>query len=539
VWFNAAQEEYKKKVETQNTCPLHYCSIQHTPLVNGFLLKMSSASTIATSSAVSAEEHLSVADELYRSLSISPRKKVAGIYGNPEMAKRASDNGLVIKRVSWEDTGRWTDSTVGPNITDQTLEVAGQLMPIIGMANYTDVTADIPIDNFNVTVSTGDESAKLERIPLKSYLQEIGKWSLAPKLQSMLRDRDTHILTSAQCNILPLRDGEVEFNIRLHNYQSISSSSPEEEEHPAVLVIASSTAGTSAQVLDKTGRVLFRSGNSAHNYKVTRSSAFVAERVEQLAKERPDESRDVLESEVRDEALERGCIQVFQVPLKNPHAKINFFEKKGSCYQKAGSAEGNSLFFDESWGETPSSSSSSAVARPPLGIEAGVVQMGSYVGPWTGLPSTANWERDTTLPIRCTVMFYNVSDSDDVSNEVFRQFREKIEAVYLMGSNVGSLVTETTTRPTSVTPSRPVIPKLAIDTIRQKPLAPWLHNTGSSVQFIGAYESDSEDEDDDEVVDGNQCRDKFSLFGCPLGCTSSRHYPDGPEPHPRMAVEKK
>jgi len=64
-------------------------------------------------------------------------------------------------------------------------------------------------------------------------------------------------------------------------------------------------------------------------------------------------------------------------------------------------------------------------------------------------------------------------------------------------------------------------------------------NIGSSVQFIGAYESDSEDEDDDEVVDGNQCRDKFSLFGCPLGCTSARHYPDGPEPHPRMAVEKK
>ena len=45
--------------------------------------------------------------------------------------------------VTWEDTGRSAFSCVGPNISDMTLQVGGNMLPVIRHANFSDFTADL------------------------------------------------------------------------------------------------------------------------------------------------------------------------------------------------------------------------------------------------------------------------------------------------------------------------------------------------------------------------------------------------------------
>ena len=66
-------------------------------------------------------------------------QRVASMVGDAEAQRLAQQNGLQILNVMWEDTGRWQGSSVGPNISDVTIEVAGSegaarrsaLMPVI------------------------------------------------------------------------------------------------------------------------------------------------------------------------------------------------------------------------------------------------------------------------------------------------------------------------------------------------------------------------------------------------------------------------
>jgi hypothetical protein len=487
--------------------------------------------------------------------------QIAEIFNNGKLQKYASGQGLQILRTAWEDTGRSKNSSWGPNISDMTLAVAGTRMPIIRQPNFEDVSADLAIEKFNVTVGN-ETGSKPHRIPLKQYINEIGKWTGAPGLKNYLLERDSRILTSAQCCVLPLRDGKVEFAVELYNYQSRPND-------PAVLVVVASTAGTSAQVLDRSGKVLFQKKDRALNYMITRSQDFVVERVAELKKERPNEAVEVLEKEARAEALERGCVQIFQIPLKQrpPPASrtrgitgalgINYlapaaaacaqvecmtdyglskFSKgsygdsssdeessnEGDSFEEYDSSEDDSSSApskkpaaaaacapsledsseddssedcssedDDSSSSPPSKKpgaaaatarSKAATSSPPArGIEAGVVQEGSDAGSWCGISSGAAWERDERFPIRATIQFYTVTDTLDISEQVFREFAGKIRDVFSYGTHQGSLVTATSNRVTeSGLPQAP-----AASQISASPLGPWASSSPqpTPVQF--------------------------------------------------------
>jgi hypothetical protein len=512
--------------------------------------------------------------------------QIAEIFNNGKLQKYASGQGLQILRTAWEDTGRSKNSSWGPNISDMTLAVAGTRMPIIRQPNFEDVSADLAIEKFNVTVGN-ETGSKPHRIPLKQYINEIGKWTGiggssttsidsgmcsssqatgtntgAPGLKNYLLERDSRILTSAQCCVLPLRDGKVEFAVELYNYQSRPND-------PAVLVVVASTAGTSAQVLDRSGKVLFQKKDRALNYMITRSQDFVVERVAELKKERPNEAVEVLEKEARAEALERGCVQIFQIPLKQrpPPASrtrgitgalgINYlapaaaacaqvecmtdyglskFSKgsygdsssdeessnEGDSFEEYDSSEDDSSSApskkpaaaaacapsledsseddssedcssedDDSSSSPPSKKPAAAAAArspatvssspPARGIEAGVVQEGSDAGSWCGISSGAAWERDERFPIRATIQFYTVTDTLDISEQVFREFAGKIRDVFSYGTHQGSLVTATSNRVTeSGLPQAP-----AASQISASPLGPWASSSPqpTPVQF--------------------------------------------------------
>jgi len=77
-------------------------------------------------------------------------QRVASMVGDAEAQRLAQQNGLQILNVMWEDTGRWQGSSVGPNISDVTIEVAGSegaarrsaLMPVIRTRRSATRTSD-------------------------------------------------------------------------------------------------------------------------------------------------------------------------------------------------------------------------------------------------------------------------------------------------------------------------------------------------------------------------------------------------------------
>ena len=60
--------------------------------------------------------------------------------------------------VTWEDCARYKQSVWGPCISDMTLQVGDNRMPVIRKNNYTDVTWDIKLDNIPIVV--GNEKVK-------------------------------------------------------------------------------------------------------------------------------------------------------------------------------------------------------------------------------------------------------------------------------------------------------------------------------------------------------------------------------------------
>ena len=170
----------------------------------------------------------------------------------------AAEYGLNIVNVTWEDTGRFYGSSVGPNISDVTIQVQHQnpetgeyslnLMPVIRYPNFSDHTADISPDDFYLLVGN-EKGDDLQRVSLTDYLYEFRRYlndstSWAGNETSLLVERDTQVLVSAQAAFLPVpKQGQAEFNPVIFNYQSYAGD-------PAVLTIVATREGTSATIID-------------------------------------------------------------------------------------------------------------------------------------------------------------------------------------------------------------------------------------------------------------------------------------------------
>jgi hypothetical protein len=389
-------------------------------------------------------------------------KLATEIHENENLRKMAAGQGLDILDVAWEDTARSKNSCWGPNITDMTLRVGNYPMPIIRQPNFADVTADIPIEHFNVTVGNETVGAAKQRIPLREYIDELGKWAGIATPQKYLLERDSRILTSAQCCVLPLRDGKVEFSIEMFNYQST-------RDYPAVLVIIATTAGTSTQVIGYGGKVFFNKAGRACKFMIARSQDFVVERLAELKKEKPNEAPEVLEKMARAEALERGCIQIFQIPLTHRNTPVpQYATFMSTAY--GDDDDGGSLGIIDKKAPVQRGGGKPAAALPHRGVEAGVVQEGPDVGQWpTFSPKAKYWERDERYPIRATIQFYTVTDTQDIGEQVFKEFAGKIRDVFSYGSHQGSLVTATSNRVTeSSSATSP-----AAEVLAASPIGPW------------------------------------------------------------------
>ncbi|MBD1914882.1 MULTISPECIES: hypothetical protein [Cyanophyceae] len=352
---------------------------------------------------------------------------------NDPIARRLAESlNLNVLNVTWEDTGRFYGSSVGPNISDMTIQVQHQdpvsrqhqlhLMPVIRHPNFEDISADIPLDSFFLQVGN-EKGEDLRRVALsevlgdlRSYLNTPDSWSgrgrslLAPR-------RDSHVLVSAQACFLPIpQEGLATFNPVLFNYQSRPGD-------PAVLTILATREGTSVTVIDNQrdgfeagqtwGQRLFFNKNGER-------ASFTGQRLSDF---QTVENPDGRPGEVAEDDTEGlNMVLLIQVPLKQ-RAPMRLSSPNGMVSM------------------APMAAAPSMESRGPSNVEAAVIGHGAVEGPFTEIDNLAI-ERDPDYPIRVTVQFYKATSNGVVSEADMAEIREQIDRVYAEADYVGSLVVD-------------------------------------------------------------------------------------------------
>ncbi|HYF61864.1 MAG TPA: hypothetical protein VD886_03570 [Herpetosiphonaceae bacterium] len=344
-----------------------------------------------------------------------------------EAQRLAERHGLQIMNVTWEDTGRYSGSSVGPNISDVTIQVQHTLpgrddyglalMPVIRHPNFSDLTADISPDDFFLMVGN-ERGGELRRISLREYLGDFRSYlsdgdSWAGRETSLLAERDSHVLVSAQAAFLPIpQAGTAEFNPVIFNYQSYAGD-------PAVLTIVATREGTSATVIDNT-RDAFPAGWSwgqrlFFNQSGERAS-FTGQRLSDF-----NASGGPAASGGPSAGGEAGLnmVLLIQVPLKQKQPMLPEPAQEGLVYS------------------APSAAGSAA----PSDVEAAVIGHGAVEGPFTEIDGL-EIERDDRFPVRVTVQFYKATSNGVVSAADLEDIAAQIDRVYADADYVGSLVVD-------------------------------------------------------------------------------------------------
>jgi hypothetical protein len=366
--------------------------------------------------------------------------KVANMVGDTNVRRGAERRGLDVVNVMWEDTGRAEGSSLGPNISDLTLQVRfkegrdfrSELMPVIRFPNFTDRTGDIPADRFLVRVGNHKGGGgSIESVPLVDVLKNLRAFSSMPGSiagdGNLLAQRDTHFLVSAQAVFLPIpKAGKAEFNPVIFNYQSAPGS-------PAVLTLLVTREGTSISVIENRGedRGARGAGQELYFNNKGQRSSFTAERKSDV--EARIAAQGGPKTEEEKSAISKGADVLFlvQVPLKHE----NRGALGGAFPAKPKKASGGAPM--------PMPSSAAPAAAAPMDdrsdVEQAVLGHGPNLGPYNE-GRNLRLVRDPKFPIRITVQFYKATSNGVVNEADLDGIAKSIGSVYEHAAFVGSLV---------------------------------------------------------------------------------------------------
>ena len=348
--------------------------------------------------------------------------------------------GLQLLNVMWEDTGRWLGSSVGPNISDVTIEVEGYnkgkdhrtyLMPVMRYDDFTDKTADIKIDKIVIPVGNQRENGQLELVSLKEllespeqYMSTSGKGTI--NKGTLLAKRDTHVLVSAQHAFLPVpKEGKATFWPVIFNYQST-------KKNPAVLAILVTRQGTSMTIIDNNRdsigndwgqRLFFNSGG--------KKAPLIAERLKDV-KEKGVTANGEDAQNLNDDA---NVLMLIQVPLKYREPKINYSPMKMAKAEDATmSALGGGGGGGYALPAPPPKSAGGMVARSAErpDIDTAVLGHGPEDGPFVELDGQ-KIERDPRFPVRVTLQFYQATSNGVMAKDNVKAMAAQIKKVYAKG----------------------------------------------------------------------------------------------------------
>jgi hypothetical protein len=362
--------------------------------------------------------------------------RTADMVNDPQAQNIIRDHGLDLVNLTWEDTGRYKNSSVGPNISDMTIQVATdrqgrgfdiKTMPVIRFPNYSDKTADV--DPHDFTLLVGNEKGRnLERVSLYEFLDHPDDFLHNPNSwpgrdHTLLSDRDNHVLASAQACFLPVpQRGKATFNPVLFNYQSVSGD-------PAVLTILATREGTSVTVIDNK-RDAFAEGAAwgqrlFHDQNGMRASLTGQRESDYYRGGRgsigPGEDPDRPHLNPPKKQANMNMVLLIQVPLKQ-HERV--FRSEDSAIS-APAAMGGAM--------------NAKAARS--NVENAVIGHGDLEGPFTEIDHLPI-QRDDRYPVRVTVQFYKATSNGQVDDSDIDAIKDNIDWVYSHGDAVGSLVTD-------------------------------------------------------------------------------------------------
>lgn len=360
-------------------------------------------------------------------------KRVVNMPRDRQLSDRLHKLGLNLVNVMWEDTARTPGSAWGANITDMTLQVRDpsrrahkHLLPVIRYPNFTDKTADVPFEQ--VKIKVGNEKGEdLQVVTLREYLTNLSNYvsdrrSYHAENQSLVTDKDNHVLVSAQACFLPIpQQGKCSFNPVLFNYQSRSNS-------PAVLAILISTEGSSATVIDNDHdkadwgqNIYFNHSGQKTTLTGERLSDFKENQAQAIA-----QAQGVSLEEARSQvtvAQDINMVLIVQVPLK----------------QKP-------IEYPEGWDfmmampcPTPAAGGAMMRSRLKSDVEDAAIGHGEDEGEHLELGGH-KLERDDRFPIRVTVQFYKATSNGVVDDADLANVHQCIEAAYSSADYIGSIV---------------------------------------------------------------------------------------------------
>lgn len=366
-------------------------------------------------------------------------RRVATMVGDGDLQRRVARRQLSLVNVTWEDTGRFQGSSVGPNISDLTLQVRrprsssqgfeSNLLPVIRYPNFSDRTGDVAADKFFLRVGN-ERQGTLRTVPLTDVLRDPRLFAAMPEslggTGSLLASRDSHFLVSAQAVFLPIpKTGKAEFNPVLFNYQSYPGA-------PAVLSILVTRQGTSMRVIENRpdeGSASVGFGQELYFDNKGQRAAFTAERKSDV------EARIAAQGGPRTEddksALAKGADVLFliQVPLvQQPRAR------RAMAAPMAESAPSAAMPTKKS-----AAPSGGALADERSDVEQAVLGHGPNLGRYAE-GFGRQLVRDTRFPVRITVQFYKATSNGVVSDIDLDSISRNIGSVYEHADAVGSLV---------------------------------------------------------------------------------------------------
>jgi hypothetical protein len=373
-------------------------------------------------------------------------EQVVAMPNDAELQARAGRHGLQVMNVMWEDTGRFEGSSVGPNISDLTLQVRERvgeqvrtsLLPVIRYPNFEDTTADVKAEQLWVRVGNERDGATRRAVRLSEVLKNLREYLSMPSslkgTGNLLAARDSHFLVSAQHVFVPLpREGKAEFNPVLFNYQSSPG-------NPGVLTLLVTREGLSARVIEnKPGDQTFQGwGQQLFFNDKGQRTTFTAERKSAVANRIASGNGTKADEGALDEGAD--MMMLVQVPLKQRTPPPR-------------------QFFDDGLFEGAPAPAAAAKAEGSYterdrrsDVEQAVLGHGDAMGPHEecgGLELV----RDERFPVRVTVQFYKATSNGVVSESDLADVARAIKRTYESGDYVGSLVVPKTDkdrqRPTS------------------------------------------------------------------------------------------
>ncbi len=386
-------------------------------------------------------------------------RKVAGMPNDSRATSLARKQGLSVLNVMWEDTGRYLGSSVGPNISDVTIEVEMKsargrsttaLMPVLRFPNFSDKTGDVATDKIWLPIGNHAPGGLApdrtpDYITLKQFLEDPTKYMSQPdkgkiKKGSLLAKRDTHVLVSAQATFLPIpSDTEATFWPVIFNYQST-------RRNPAVLTLLVTRQGTSMTVVDNTRDTLRGQswGQRLFFNKGGQRAPLIAERLSRV------ESNGVTANGESADSLgaDANLLMIIQIPLKYrqpPVPKAMAMSADAASDSLKGIGGGAPPASEAASGAAPASAPmkrSAAKPREVSDVETAVLGTGPELGPYTELDGL-KIERDPRFPVRVTVQFYQATSNGVVSAENIQLLAAQISKVYKTADYVGSLVAPT------------------------------------------------------------------------------------------------